>query len=104
MIAIKELNWNDEGLLPVVVQNAVTREVLAIAYMDEECLTKSMEKGYPCYRGVAAGEICRREEQRIEMILTAEDLDTLVIAVTGTGCEESDHELPLYLRKQEDIK
>lgn len=96
MITLEELKWDSEGMLPVVVQNADTREVLAIAYMDEECLRESMEKGFPCYRGVSADEVCRREEQRIEQIFTAEDLDTLVIRVTGEGSEESDYELPLY--------
>lgn len=99
MITLEELKWDDEGLMPVVVQNAVTREVLAIAYVDEPCLRESMEKGFPCYRGVSAEEICRREEQRIERIITGEDLDSLVIGVSGAGCEESDYELPLYERK-----
>ena len=104
MITLEELKWDEEGKLPVVVQNAESREVLAIAYMDAECLAESMQKGYPCYRGVSAEEICRREEQQIERIITAEDLDTLVITVTGTGSEESDYELPLFERKSEGTK
>ena len=99
MITLEELKWDEEGLMPVVVQNAATREVLAIAYMDEPCLRESMKKGFPCYRGVSAEEVCRREEQRIERIITGEDLDSLVITVLGEGCEESDYELPLYERK-----
>ncbi len=101
MITLQQLKWDDEGLMPVVVQNAGSREVLAIAYMDEPCLRESMERGFPCYRGVSAEEVCRREEQRIERILTGEDLDTLLITVSGEGSEESDYELQLFNGKDE---
>ena len=100
MITLSELKWDNEGLMPAVVQNAATSEVLAIAYMDEPCLKESMERGFPCYRGVSADEVCRREEQKIEEILTSEDLDTLLITVTGHGSEDSDYELRLYRRKE----
>lgn len=101
MITLEDLKYNEEGLLPVVVQNDKTGQVLAIAYMDDPCLRESIAQGYPCYRGVNAEEVCRREEQRIERIITADDLDTLVITVTGVGTEESDYELPLYEREGE---
>lgn len=101
MITLEELKFNAEGLIPVVVQNDISGQVLAIAYMDEPCLQESLEKGYPCYRGVSAEEVCRREEQQIEKIITADDLDTLVVTVSGSGTEESDYELPLYVRNGE---
>lgn len=40
---LEELKFDANGLIPVVVQDASTREVLTVAYMNEESLRKSLE-------------------------------------------------------------
>ena len=44
MIDIKELKFNEQGLIPAVVQDVRTRRVLMLAWMNEESLRVSMEK------------------------------------------------------------
>jgi phosphoribosyl-ATP pyrophosphohydrolase/phosphoribosyl-AMP cyclohydrolase len=42
-IAIDELKFDDRGLIPAIVQDARTRQVLTLAYMNRESLTKTIE-------------------------------------------------------------
>ena len=44
MIDIKELKFDEKGLIPAIVVDAVTKRVLTLAYMNEESLRISMEK------------------------------------------------------------
>ena len=45
MLDIKELKFDEKGLIPAIVVDAVTKKVLTLAYMNEESLKISMEKG-----------------------------------------------------------
>ena len=49
MIDIKELKFDEKGLIPAIVVDAKTRQVLTLAYMNEESLRISMEKGLTCF-------------------------------------------------------
>ncbi|MGS0972338.1 MAG: bifunctional phosphoribosyl-AMP cyclohydrolase/phosphoribosyl-ATP diphosphatase HisIE [Candidatus Izemoplasmataceae bacterium] len=40
---INDINYNDQGLIPVIVQEASTKEVLMLAYMNEEALTQTIK-------------------------------------------------------------
>jgi len=42
---LKELKFDDRGLIPVITQDYKTNEVLMMAYMNEEALKKSLETG-----------------------------------------------------------
>ena len=39
----EEIRFDERGLIPAIVQNAVTREVLTLAYMNRESLQKTIE-------------------------------------------------------------
>jgi len=43
MIPIEELKFDEHGLIPAVVQDAHTRQVLTLAYMNDESLKKTLE-------------------------------------------------------------
>ena len=49
MIDIAKLKFDDMGLIPAVVVDAETRQVLTLAYMNEESLKISMEKKLTCF-------------------------------------------------------
>ena len=49
MINMNELKFDENGLIPAIVQDAVTKEVLTLAYMNRESLQISMEKGLACF-------------------------------------------------------
>ena len=40
-----DLKWNDQGLIPAVVQDASTGDVLMMAWMNEPSLRKTLETG-----------------------------------------------------------
>ena len=42
---IPELAYNDAGLIPCIVQDADTREVLMMAWMNAESLALTLERG-----------------------------------------------------------
>lgn len=42
-----DLIYDDKGLLPAIVQDAVTGKVLTLAYMNKESLQKTLETGKP---------------------------------------------------------
>ena len=49
MVDISELKFDEKGLIPAIVVDAVTKRVLTLAYMNEESLRISMEKELTCF-------------------------------------------------------
>ena len=49
MININELKFDEKGLIPAIVVDAVSKQVLTLAYMNKESLGISMEKGLTCF-------------------------------------------------------
>ena len=49
MVNIGELKFDEKGLIPAVVVDAVTKQVLTLAYMNAESLKISMEKELTCF-------------------------------------------------------
>ena len=49
MINIDNLKFDENGLIPAIVQDYYTKEVLTLAYMNKESLEISMEKNLTCF-------------------------------------------------------
>ena len=106
MIDIKDLKFNEQGLIPAIVQDARTRRVLMLAWMNEESLRVSMEKELCCFWSRSRGELWLKGEtsgnyQHIVTIATDCDRDTLLILAEpdGPACHlgtESCFEYPLW--------
>jgi phosphoribosyl-AMP cyclohydrolase / phosphoribosyl-ATP pyrophosphohydrolase len=85
------LDWDKmDGLLPVVTQEANTREVLTLAYVSREALQRSIETGWAHYYRRSHGKVMKKgvtsgNVQRIVDILTDCDNDALVYLVDQTG-------------------
>ncbi|TCS95701.1 bifunctional phosphoribosyl-AMP cyclohydrolase/phosphoribosyl-ATP diphosphatase HisIE [Hazenella coriacea] len=45
MIDPSLIHFNEQGLIPVIIQDAVSKDVLTLAYMNEEALQKTLEEG-----------------------------------------------------------
>lgn len=43
MIKADELTFNEAGLIPAIVQDAASKEVLTLAYMNKESFEKTLE-------------------------------------------------------------
>ena len=90
MIDINTLKFDEKGLIPAVVVDAVTKQVLTVAYMNEESLKISMEKGLTCFWSRSRQELWLKGEtsgnyQHIVSITADCDGDALVVLVEKDG-------------------
>ncbi len=90
MINISELKFDKNGLIPAVVVDSITKDVLTVAYMNEESLKISMEKGLTCFYSRSRQELWLKGEtsgnyQHIVSITADCDKDALVVVVEKDG-------------------
>lgn len=90
MININELKFDDMGLIPAIIVDAKTREVLTLAYMNRESLEISLEKGLTCFYSRSRQELWLKGEtsgnyQHIVSITADCDKDALVVVVEKDG-------------------
>ena len=90
MIDINTLKFDEKGLIPAVVVDSITKKVLTVAYMNEESLKISMEKGLTCFWSRSRQELWLKGEtsgnyQHIVSITADCDKDALVIVVEPDG-------------------
>ena len=84
------LKYDDRGLIPAVVIDTETRRVLMVAYMNEESLRLSMEKGLTCFYSRSRRQLWTKGEtsgnfQHIVSITADCDRDTLLVEVRKDG-------------------
>ena len=89
------LAWNADGLLPAIVQDAESGEVLMMAWMDEPALRKTMETGETHFYSRSRKRSWKKGEtsghvQRVESIAVDCDADVLLIKARqiGGACHE----------------
>lgn len=92
---IDGLKYNADGLIPAIAQDAVTKDILMLAYMNRESLEKTLATGYATYYSRSRQSLWLKGEtsghlQKIRSIRTDCDLDTLVLLIdqTGAACHE----------------
>ncbi|MDO4281434.1 MAG: phosphoribosyl-AMP cyclohydrolase [Peptococcaceae bacterium] len=85
-------------LIPAIVQEESTGEVLMLAYMNRESLAKTLETGYTWFwsrsrqelwnKGATSGHV-----QRVKKLMADCDDDTLLVIVeqTGPACHTGSH-------------
>ena len=106
MLDIEKLKFDEKGLIPAIVVDAVTKRVLTLAYMNRESLRISMEKELTCFWSRSRQELWLKGEtsgnyQHIVSITADCDGDALVVAVEpeGPACHlgtDSCFEYPVY--------
>jgi phosphoribosyl-AMP cyclohydrolase len=90
MKKIEDLKWGSSGLIPAVVQDATTGEVLTVAYVSRESLAKTIElretvffsRSRQClwHKGETSGNT-----QKVVGIIADCDLDAIVFRVLPNG-------------------
>ena len=90
MVNINELKFDEKGLIPAIVVDSVSKRVLTLAYMNEESLRISMEKGLTCFWSRSRQELWLKGEtsgnyQHIVSITADCDKDALVVVVEPDG-------------------
>jgi len=92
----QEIRWNAEGLVPAVVQDAESAEVLMLAYMNKEALYKTLTEGKAVYYSRSRqslwlkGETSGNYQQVVDIFFDC-DKDALLLKVkqTGMACHEN---------------
>jgi phosphoribosyl-AMP cyclohydrolase len=90
MKKIEELKWGSAGLIPAVVQDAVTHEVLTLAYVSRESLAKTRELGETVFYSRSRQCLWHKGEtsgntQKVVKIIADCDQDAIVIQVNPNG-------------------
>ena len=93
---LEAVKWNEDGLVPVIAQDAADGTVLMFAWMNPEALRLTAETGYAVYWSRSRQKLWRKGEesgnvQEVKGIYFDCDADTLLIKVNqvgGAACHE----------------
>ena len=90
MLTAEQLKFDEKGLIPVVVQDYFTKEVLTVAYMNRESLEITMREGRTCFFSRSRNELWRKGEtsgnyQEVVTIKADCDGDALTAEVIKAG-------------------
>ena len=90
MLDINELKFDEKGLIPAVVVDAESKNVLTVAYMNKESLEISIKEGKTCFWSRSRQELWRKGEtsgnyQHIVKITADCDRDALTVMVKKDG-------------------
>ena len=110
MINIEELKFDKDGLIPAIVVDVMTKDVLTLAYMNRESLKITLEKGCTCFWSRSRQTLWLKGEtsgnyQHVVSITADCDKDALVIKVEkdGPACHtgaESCFFNPVYIHEE----
>ena len=78
------------GLVPAVIQDADTREVLMVGFMNQEALDRTMSSGFATFFSRTRGKLWTKGETsgnrlKVERVLVDCDDDTVLVVVTRLG-------------------
>lgn len=86
----KAVGFDQSGLVPAIVQDARTREVLTLAYMNQESLTRTLESGETWFWSRSRNELWHKGEtsgntQQVVSLASDCDNDAIVVLVNPAG-------------------
>jgi phosphoribosyl-ATP pyrophosphohydrolase/phosphoribosyl-AMP cyclohydrolase len=84
------IQWDERGLVPAIVQDASTRQVLMMAYMNAESLRQTLDIGETVFWSRSRGELWHKgatsgNTQKVRDIYVDCDGDTLLVLVEPAG-------------------
>jgi phosphoribosyl-AMP cyclohydrolase len=87
---IDAVKWDERGLVAAIAQDATSREVLMMAWMNAESLTLTLETGFAHYWSRSRERLWQKGEssghvQSVREIALDCDGDTLLLTVDQTG-------------------
>ncbi len=85
-----KIRWDAQGLVPAVVQDAVSKEVLMLAYMNRESLEQTLQTGETWFWSRSRKELWNKgatsgNKQKVRSVAYDCDGDTLLVKVDQTG-------------------
>ncbi|KKB38663.1 bifunctional phosphoribosyl-AMP cyclohydrolase/phosphoribosyl-ATP diphosphatase HisIE [Bacillus thermotolerans] len=94
-VTVDDIQFDDKGLVPAIVQDAATYEVLTLAYMNKDSLNRTIESGETWFFSRSRQELWHKGEtsgntQKVVNIKYDCDKDALVVLVkpNGPACHE----------------
>lgn len=90
MSATEELHWNQDGLLPAIVQDISTQQVLMLGWMNAEALYLTVSSGYVTFWSRSRQELWRKGETSGNAMLASAvfydcDGDALLVQAAPSG-------------------
>ncbi len=90
MLEVEKLKFDEQGLIPAIVVDNVSKKVLTLAYMNKESLKITMEKNLTCFYSRSRKELWLKGEtsgnyQHVVSITADCDYDALVVEVSKDG-------------------
>jgi phosphoribosyl-AMP cyclohydrolase / phosphoribosyl-ATP pyrophosphohydrolase len=87
---IKQLVFNSDGLIPVVVQEASTKTVLMLAYMNQEAIEITLREKIATYYSRSRNQLWKKGDtsghiQHVKGLAYDCDADTLLLTVNQVG-------------------
>lgn len=87
---IKQLKFDEKGLIPAIVQDCETKDVLMVAYMNEESLQRTVDEKKACYFSRSRQKLWLKGEtsghfQFLKSIKYDCDADALLLQVEQVG-------------------
>ena len=87
---IEDVKYDEKGLIPAIVQDATTKEVLTLAYMNRTSLEKSLESGETWFYSRSRQELWHKgatsgNTQKIVSMKLDCDRDALIVLVHPAG-------------------
>ena len=87
---LNQVKFNDQGLIPVIAQDYISKEVLMMAWMNQSSLQETVELGQAIYWSRSRGRRWHKGEesghfQNIKEILLDCDGDTILLLVEQVG-------------------
>ena len=87
---IPELKYDKHGLIPAIIQDAESKEVLMMAYMNTEAVARTIETGYTHFWSRSRSKMWKKGEssghvQEVQQILYDCDRDTVLVKVLQKG-------------------
>ncbi len=90
MLTINDLKFDEKGLIPAIIVDALTKKVLTLAYMNRESLEISLKRGLTCFFSRSRQALWLKGEtsgnyQHITSITADCDRDALLVMVEKDG-------------------
>ena len=87
---LNEINWDDQGLVPAIAQDAASGEVMMFAWMNREALEKTAQSGEAIYWSRSRRKLWHKGEesghtQKVLEIRVDCDKDVVLLKIEQTG-------------------
>jgi len=90
MSGLDDIRWGADGLAPAIAQDAVSGEILMVAWMNRAALERTLACGEAVYWSRSRGKLWHKGEesghtQKVREIRTDCDNDVLLLKIEQTG-------------------